>query len=68
MASAVLPLAMVGIDAALVLGALGFLFSPSGGDRSANVVELRFIRCHCDDPKCAGVRRVRASLASSPAF
>ena len=65
MADPFLSLAVVGFDAALLLSAVGFFMNPVRVDGRAGVAELRFIRCHCTDPKCAGVRRVRAPLALS---
>lgn len=66
MADPFLSLVVVGFDAALLLSAVGFLVSPVRADDRADVVELRFIRCGCTDPRCTGVRRVRAPLALSP--
>lgn len=65
MADPFLPLAVVGFDAALLLSAVGFFMNPVRVDAGADVAELRFVRCRCADPKCAGVRRVRAPLALS---
>lgn len=61
--SPVLSLAASGFDAALLLGAVGFLLERSGGEHPRPVIELRFIACHCDRPGCSGVRRTWAPAA-----
>jgi hypothetical protein len=51
--SAASSFAAVGFDAALLLGALGYLL---GGGEPGDPL---FVTCHCDRPECSGVRRVR---------